>query len=474
MFFTYLWNEIRRRRKQTFVVAMGLALGIALVISVSAMAAGVEDAQGTVLSSLYGVGTDMTVTQTMDQSDGGGPGFEINRGGDEGFSRDRVTANPGQVTFKESRVSEIAGMDGVGSASGALASTAVHINGELPEFPTDGGTVPIPGQAPSQDQDEGPQTATIDVSSFSLLGIQVDADATALSSSQISDGRSLDAGDVDATVAVLDQSFAADRDLGVGEALKIGDKKFEIVGVATATATGSASDVYIPLASAQELSGEESSINTITVQAASSTQIDQVDAEISAAYPEATVTTADDLASQVSGSLSSASNLLTKLGRWLSIAVVAAAVALASLLTLSAVGRRTRELGTLKALGWRTRRVVGQVMGESLVQGVLGGVVGIGLGLSGALVISSLAPSLTATVSTLGGAGASFAGPPRFAGGGDDPFTKTIDLALTAPVSVQLVALALALAIAGGVVAGSVGGWRASRLRPADAMRSMT
>ena len=210
------------------------------------------------------------------------------------------------------------------------------------------------------------------------------------------------------------------------------------------------------------------------MQAASSTQIDQVDAEISAAYPEATVTTADDLASQVSGSLSSASNLLTKLGRWLSIAVVAAAVALASLLTLSAVGRRTRELGTLKALGWRTRRVVGQVMGESLVQGVLGGVVGIGLGLLGALAISSLAPSLTATVSTVGGSGASFAGPPGFAGGGEDPFTSTIDLALTAPVSMQLVALALALAIAGGVVAGSIGGWRASRLRPADAMRSMT
>ena len=249
MFFTYLWNEIRRRRKQTFVVAMGLGLGIALVISVSAMAAGVEDAQGTVLSSLYGVGTDMTVTQTVDRGDGGGPGFKIHQGGEEGFSRDRVTANPGQVTFKESRVSEIAGMDGVASASGALATTAVHIDGELPEFPTDG-AVPIPGEAPSEDQDEGPQTATIDVSSFSLLGIQVDADATALSSSQISDGRSLDAGDVDATVAVLDQSFAADRDLGVGDALKIGGEKFEIVGVATATSTGSASDVYIPSASA--------------------------------------------------------------------------------------------------------------------------------------------------------------------------------------------------------------------------------
>ena len=155
MFFTYLWNEIRRRRKQTFVVAMGLALGIALVISVSAMAAGVEDAQGTVLSSLYGVGTDMTVTQTVDQGDGGGPGFEIDQGGDEGFSRDRVTADPGQMTFEESMVSEIAGMDGVASAAGALSSTAVHIDGELPEFPTDGGELSLYPVRPPQKSKTG-------------------------------------------------------------------------------------------------------------------------------------------------------------------------------------------------------------------------------------------------------------------------------------------------------------------------------
>jgi ABC-type lipoprotein release transport system permease subunit len=38
-------------------------------------------------------------------------------------------------------------------------------------------------------------------------------------------------------------------------------------------------------------------------------------------------------------------------------------------------------------------------------------------------------------------------------------------------VSLQLVALAVGLALAGGLLAGAFGGWRASRLRPADALR---
>ena len=41
---------------------------------------------------------------------------------------------------------------------------------------------------------------------------------------------------------------------------------------------------------------------------------------------------------------------------------------------------------------------------------------------------------------------------------------------LTAPVTLSVVLLAVVLALAGGLVAGSFGGWRAIRLRPADAL----
>src|SRR5579862_4592714 len=62
-FLRYLGRELGRRARQATVIALGLALGIGLVITVSAAAAGVKNAQASVLHSLYGVGTDLTVTQ---------------------------------------------------------------------------------------------------------------------------------------------------------------------------------------------------------------------------------------------------------------------------------------------------------------------------------------------------------------------------------------------------------------------------
>jgi ABC-type lipoprotein release transport system permease subunit len=44
---------------------------------------------------------------------------------------------------------------------------------------------------------------------------------------------------------------------------------------------------------------------------------------------------------------------------------------------------------------------------------------------------------------------------------------------LTAPVDASLLLLAIGLALLGGLVAGSVGGLRAARLRPADALRQI-
>src|SRR4051794_26697544 len=72
MFFTYLRRELRRRRKAALVVASGLALGIALVIVVSSVSSGMGKAQEKVLQSLYGLGTDMTVTKAMETSEEGG------------------------------------------------------------------------------------------------------------------------------------------------------------------------------------------------------------------------------------------------------------------------------------------------------------------------------------------------------------------------------------------------------------------
>lgn len=486
MFFSYLWNELRRRKKQTAVVAVGLALGIGLVITVTAMASGVRDAQATVLHSLYGVGTDVTVT--LQETPGGGPGsgFRFGGGGQDTFQRDRIIQSPGLATFPYKQVTSMSGLSGVGQAAGALNMTAIHINGTLPTGGFgQGGQGSFGSGTGAGGASPSPRFGNIDVNSYSIAGVDTShLGVGPVTSTTITGGRGLTPADAAGNVAVVDKAYAKQQSLTVGDTLTISGTKFSIVGLSSASTSGSGSDVYIPLAAAQALNGQTGQINAAYVKATSASNVGAVKTAIKQAYPKSTVTAASDLAQQVSGSLSSASNLSTRLGVWLSVAVLIAAIVIASLLTMSAVGRRVRELGTLKALGWRTPRVVAQVMGESLVQCLVGGVLGIGVGLGGILIVTRVAPTLTATVSRFGngggfGAGPGGGGPGGFVGtgGGGAPgtnqFARTVSVALKAPMNVRLVALAIGLAILGGLVAGLLGGWRASRLRPVDAMRQV-
>ena len=85
MFFTYLRRELAGRRRQTAIVAIGMALAIALVMIVNSVASGVRDAQASVLESVYGVGTDLTVSQEpTPPEEGAAPGPDTSTRGSAG------------------------------------------------------------------------------------------------------------------------------------------------------------------------------------------------------------------------------------------------------------------------------------------------------------------------------------------------------------------------------------------------------
>src|SRR4029079_8398471 len=101
--------------------------------------------------------------------------------------------------------------------------------------------------------------------------------------------------------------------------------------------------------------------------------VPRVSAAIQKALPGAQVVTAASLAGQVTGSLSDAKNLADHLGTALALLILAGASVIAVLLTLSSVGKRVREIGTLRAVGWSRRRVVGQITLETTGRRLLGG-----------------------------------------------------------------------------------------------------
>jgi ABC-type lipoprotein release transport system permease subunit len=487
MFFTYLRRELRRRIRQAIFIALGLALGIGLVITVTAAASGVKNAQTTVLHSLYGVGTDVTVTQAPAAGSGGPAGFGF-RGrvgtGSQPASGTKINisnlTSVGQGTLAATSVTSLGKLHNVAGAAGALSLTDAVITGKIPAVNTSGGGTGGFGGG-GGGGGGGSFRGNFKTSSFTVSGVDLSTGALGpLSSAKLKSGRTFASSDATSNVAVVNSDYATQKKLSIGSTVAVAKTSFKVVGIVNAGSD--ASNVFIPLARAQALASLKGKVNTIYVAADSASNISGVAKEISGTLPKATVTTSSSLASQVTGSLSSASSLANNLGKWLAIAVLIAAFLLASLLTMAAVARRVREFGTLKALGWRSRRIIGQVMGESIAIGIIGGVVGVALGLAGATLVTKLAPPLSASVgqttgsATPGGA-RTFGGGAGGPGGGPGGFartaanaTHTVAVHLSAPVTIGAVVLAVVLAVAGGLIAGCFGGWRAARLRPAAAL----
>lgn len=455
MFFTYLFRELSRRPRQAMVATFGFAVGIGLVIVVTGVSTGLAQAESQVLHSLYGVGTDATVTKAA--SSGGGPtGIKPGPGGgaNGSFNSDLFHTLPGQDTLAAGAVTSIAHLTDVAGVAGALQLIEIQASG-TPSSGSSGGRL-------------GSGGGQVNVNTTLLDGIDVGHPHLGpITSSDLTKGRYFTASDANSEVALIDASYAHQHGLTVGSTITLSGTPYKVIGLVNAP-SGSAS-IYVPLARAQALAGLPGKVSTIYVKASSAAVVSAMASEIRHRLPGSTVTTASDLAQQISGSLSSAAQLVSKLGTWLSVVVLAVAFAVAGLLSMSTVSRRVRELGTLKALGWSARRMTAQIMGETLTQGILGGALGIGLGVGGALLIDHFAIALNAALRPLGGSGPN-SGPGSTHGiGGLGGANTTVHL--TAPIELQALLLAVGLAVAGGLIAGTLSGWRAARLRPVVALR---
>jgi putative ABC transport system permease protein len=442
-FFTYLRRELRRRARQAIFIALGLALGAGLVVTVSAASAGVKKAQSKELGALYGVGTDVTVT-------GGNPGTPTGNQTPPAVGQSVSNVVPSYAAVSASKVPQVARLSGVTAAAGVLSLSDLSVtlrNGAPPQS----NSLTIDGVGAGH-LSPGPLSGTTFIS-----------------------GRAFTAADSNAAVAVVDSGYATSHNLKAGSALTIGQAKYTVIGIVRQPQQGGTpTDVYIPLARAQAISTtgygpQKNDVNTIYVSAASAADVSVVSHELSALLPGTTVTTQSSLASEVTGSISTAAKLANDLGRWLAILVLIAAFAVAGLLTMAAVARRVREFGTLKAIGWRTRRIIAQVLGESAVMGIAGAAAGVGLGFGGAAIISAAAPKLSAVIPENTGnsvAQVKQAGTGPLSG----TTTHTVAIPLHPSVTVAVIVLAVILAVAGALLAGTFGSWRIGKLRPADAL----
>lgn len=463
-FLRYLRCELSSRKRQAVLIALGLALGVGLVATVTAASSGVQAAESKAMQGLYGVGTDLTVTEPPPKltPGSGGSGATTFHGGETcvggkcstGAQTIDTLTGSAYAPLSYSEVASIAKLPDVAAAGGGLALTDRQT--QVPANVGTGGAMPTSNSFGVDGVDFA----------HSVLGPFTDATVTS--------GRTFRASDTDSDVAIVDSDYAKANSLKLGGTITIAKVKFTIIGIVSQPQGSNPPDAYIPLARAQALAttnGKSLSgdVNTIYVTAAKSSDIATVQSQIQKMLPSATVTSPSSLANEVTGSMKSTAQLANDLGRWLAILVLIAAFAVACLLTMAAVGRRVREFGTLKALGWRGGRIIAQVMGESIVMGVLGAAMGVGLGFAGAAIINAIAPQMSATVATPTGQQMMMMG----ANGPETTTptaTHTVPVTMAAAVSANTIVLAVVLAIVGALLAGAVGSWRIGQLRPADAL----
>jgi len=557
-YLSYLRSELLRRKGRTILTLLGLALGVALVIVITSLSHGLDQAQKTALNPLSSIGTDLTVTV---QPDGAGGAFanrtvstDLSTLGKAGqhFSYDTFSSGS-QTTFAQSQAKSVSSISGVSKIATGLTLTVTHQEGKVPKISTQitagGQRLNVQGQTspptaaemakmasclakqeksssssttttttPSATQPSqsgsltggqgGPgqfggssamrkcmpasmrrfsrtvttkkQTITknvktpktnIKTSTYTIGGVDTSrTDMGLITAAQVTKGRFLSK--KNAREALVANSYASSHKLKLSSTLTIKKTKFRVVGLVQAPLGGQSADVYVPLTQLQTLSGQKKQINVVLVRAGKSSAVGTVQKKIESSFPSAQVASAKEEAAQISGSLVTASDLAKSLGLALSIIVIAMAIMLAALLTLSSVAKRVREIGTLRALGWSRRLVIRQIAAESLAQGIVGGAIGVVIGIAATAVINSFNLSLSASskaaTATTGGGFRGFASSAQTASQ-----SATSQVALHAPLAGSIILIGFALAVLGGLLAGATGALRAAQLRPADALRQV-
>ena len=235
-------------------------------------------------------------------------------------------------------------------------------------------------------------------------------------------GRFFDQADMDsmARVAVIGLTVV-DRlfpdNYPVGQTIRIGDVNFRVIGVMSRASsaggfTGDDNDlIFVPITTAQtrlvgerELSGERP-ITSIVAQARDDQSIDLLAAEIRQTLREErqisfrdedtfTIFTQTDLLS----SLEQITGLLTIfLAIIAGISLLVGGIGIMNIMLVT-VTERTREIGLRKAVGAQKRDILLQFLVEATAISLVGGAIGVGISLVGALLVSALSPDLQVTI----------------------------------------------------------------------------
>ena len=158
----------------------------------------------------------------------------------------------------------------------------------------------------------------------------------------------------------------------VGDTLEVGGYRYRVVGIYESDSTWMEMGGVITLRDAQRFAGEPHKVAMYMVKVHDPSQADKIVEIINTNFPEVHASLTGEFAEQMPD-FESMNAMLSAIS-FLAIFVGGLGVMNTMLM---AVIERTREIGVLRALGWRRRRILSMIMQEALLLGILGGVTGI-------------------------------------------------------------------------------------------------
>ncbi len=255
--------------------------------------------------------------------------------------------------------------------------------------------------------------------------------------------------------ALAEVTWASETGVGPGDKVIIGGRSFTVAGLVDGSAIGriGTANLFISLAAAQDIVAAAPGISAIhqfgprdsnlLFLQAKRDKADEVSRRIKEILGEkATVSTPDSFKELIGGLFS----LTQRFSGMISSLVVVLALLLIGRNSAAAVGERITEIGTMKAVGWTGRDIIGQLLAENLLYIGLGTLFGLGLGALAAWTLSFVTISIPIPWD--------MAPTPHFLPGGDQQLSQEIRLPITAgrrlPFLVTGMALLLGLAAAWG------------------------
>jgi putative ABC transport system permease protein len=412
MDYRYMLKELRHHHNRTLVNVVGIAVGIALFVSINAVSTAYQKAVSLPFKDL---GADLVVQRPERRTMGSVQAPESMRGIRLPFSNQLL---PPEDLGKLASIKDV----------GAMASSLL-----LWEF-DQGGFRTIMGADLSQ-----PSLGPVKVKEW------------------LKEGRfPQKEGEV-----VLEKHYAKFHHTKLGDRMTIGGRDFTVVGLLEIKEGSqiASANIYLPLADAQNLFGEASkAINVVYLRLKNPSLLSQVKTQIARQLNGVSVTSSDSFLELMGGvsKISDQFSLLT------SLIALGGAIFLIIKTMLANLVARSGEIGILKAVGWTESDVQKQLMGEALLQSFAGGVVGliIGYAVSYLLGFVSIPVSTPWEINLL----------PALARSAE---SATSAVQLPVSVSPGLTAAALALSLLAGALASYFMGRRTARMKPVDILRRL-